>query len=124
MRLKKERFRLCIPIYHSSTSSPQTSSVSGGGFFPRQRLDSVHEAFLFVLRSSCGIASSRDRGSRMPKPSTMSRHSGLSPAMFPRAQTAWRGREGGREGGGGGEGGRERGWISEYERIYMYQESF
>ena len=112
-----------ITYTNSLITSPLTSSVFGGGFFPRQRLDSVQEAFLLVLRSSCGLASSSERGSRMLKLSTMSRHSGLSPAMFPSAHTAWReggregrggeggreGRGGGREGGRGGRGGREAG---------------
>ena len=72
-------------------SHPQiglTTSEGGSGFLPLQRLDSVHAAFLRTVRFRSGTSRSFSRCGIMAEPRITSRHSGLSPAMFPSAQTA------------------------------------
>lgn len=66
-----------------------TKFQSGGGFLPRQKLERVHVAFLSIeiLLFSWSKAS---KGKSEFSRSTMSRQRGLSPAMFPSAQTAYR----------------------------------
>mmetsp|Transcript_5148 Transcript_5148/g.14164 ORF Transcript_5148/g.14164 Transcript_5148/m.14164 type:complete len:238 (-) Transcript_5148:218-931(-) len=64
----------------------ETNSHRGWGL-PRQRLLSVHVAFLSMDILEFGLSCSR-RGSSAPWLSTRSRHSGESPAMLPRAHTA------------------------------------
>lgn len=64
-----------------------TVCQSGWGVFPRQKLLSVHVAFLSML--SLRLSPRRlMSGRRAPAWRTKSRQGGLSPAMFPSAQTA------------------------------------
>ena len=86
-----------------------TISVEGSGFLPLQRLERVQAAFLRTVSLMPGKAMSFSRSGIISEPRTTSRHSGLSPAMFPSAHTAWREGEGEREREGEGERGRGRG---------------
>lgn len=85
----------------------RTFAKSGGGLFPLHRLDSAQTAFLNIDSFEDVVRSLRqnkleisgnpqkrssethsNKGTKIPQLSTKSRHSGLSPAMLPNAQTA------------------------------------
>ena len=65
----------------------ETFAKFGDGFFPLHKLDMVHVAFRNI-DNFCAVFKILRRGSTMPASITMSRHSGLSPAMLPKAQIA------------------------------------
>ena len=91
--LRWDIYQCIYNMYMGQQSHPKmglTISAGGSGFLPRQRLERVHVAFLNTGNLSSGMESRFRRRGITPEPRTTSRHSELSPAMFPSAQTAWR----------------------------------
>lgn len=65
-----------------------TIDQSGWGFFPRHKLERVHVALRCIEILLCSFNRDRREGNILHD-KTKSRHMGESPAMLPRAQTAY-----------------------------------